>query len=163
MDNKKIDEIGDKLNVNSPDIESRKSQHWFKKHSFWMMHATNFVLSGLMGLIFSLLLLNDPSMNAGSYPYIDDNKHKTTWGVLSINLMNGIITIPQKKYFNLGRMIRIGIVILNFIVSFAISQFIFDSIISLLPPKPIGISLLYGVYKSPAAKNIQNKKLEMKN
>ena len=158
MNNEKIDEICEKLNINSSEIDPRKSQNWFRKHSFGMIHATNFVLSSLMGLIFGLNLINDPYVNAGSYPYIHLNQHKTSFGVLSINIVNGIITIPQKKYFDLGRVMRIVIVILNFIVSIALSQVIFNSIIPLLPPAPLNESILYNVYKSPAQIMSQNKK-----
>ena len=112
MDNKKIDEIDKKLNLNSSEIESRKSQNWSQKHSFWMIHAINLVLSSVIGLIFGLIKMKDP--------YNAPNFLMAPWIVLSINIVNGIITIlPQKKYFNLNRMVRIGIVILNFIVSFA--------------------------------------------
>ena len=156
MKKSKIDEIGAKLDVNSLGIEARKYPNWFKKHSYWMIHATNFVLSSFLGLILGLTVLNNPNVNAGSYPYINNNKIKTSWGVISINLVNGIITIPQRKYFNLGRMMRIGIAILNLIVSFTISQVIYGSLISLLPSAPINEAILYSVYKSPTINNIQN-------
>lgn len=164
MNNKKIDEIGEKLNVNSSEIEPTKSPNWFKKNSLWMIHTTNFVLSSLMGLIFGLISLNDPYMITGTYPYmhINSNRYKAFWGVISINLVNGIITIPQKRYFNLGRMIRIGIFILNFIVSLTLSHFIYNSLISLIPPQSLGYTPLYSVYKSPAVIIDQNTKLTRK-
>ncbi len=163
MENRKIDQIGEKLNVNSSEIKPRKSQNWFKKHSFWMIHATNFVLSSLMGIIFGLTVLNNPEIHAGHYPYINDNSHKANFGVIYINMVNGIITIPPRKYFNLGRIMRIGIAILNFIVSLTFSHFIYNSMISLLPPKPQGMEIMYSVYKSPTRSNIENKKISMKN
>ena len=178
MNREKIDEIGQKLNVNSSVIKPRKSPNCFKKHSFWMIHVTNLILSSLMGLIFGLNLINDPYVHAGSYPYITDYRHKTLWSVLTINTVNGIITIPQKKKFNLERIaenltfrfiltliVRIGIVILNFIVSLTISVLIFNTFIPLLRPSPINVTeaIMYNVYKSPAVNYIQNKKIPMKN
>ena len=163
MKNSKIDDIGKKLDVNSSEIQPKISKNWLKKYSFWMINATNFVLSSLMGLIFGLTLLNNPEAHLGHYPYINDNKFKTYLGVISINLVNGIITIPQKKYSNLNRMIRIGIVILNFIVSLTISQVIYTSLISLLPPNPQGLEIMYNVYKPPTRRNIQNKEISIKN
>ena len=163
MNHAKIDYIGKKLNVNSSEIEPRKSQNWFQRYSFWMIQVTNFVLSSLMGVIFGLNLIYAPYLNTGSYPYIHLNQHKTSFGVLSINIVNGIITIPQKKYFDLGRVMRIVIVILNFIVSIALSQVIFNSIIPLLPPAPLNESILYNVYKSPREIKVQKKLIDMKN
>ena len=85
MNNKKIDEIGEKLNINSSEINPRQSPNWFKKHSFRMIHATNFVLSCLMGLIFGLTY---PYAFTGSYPYYNPNHDKTSSSVLSINMVN---------------------------------------------------------------------------
>ena len=163
MDKEKIDEIGEKLNVNSSEIEPRKSQNWFKKHSFWMIQVSNFFLSSLMGLIFSLTLLNVPYTG---YPYSDSyseqNAFRTKWGVLSINIMNGIITIPPKRFSNLNRIVRIIIVLLNFIVSFALSRVIFQHIIMLRPPK-YNFVVAYSVYKSPVGIKIQKKIIDTKN
>ena len=158
MDNKKIDKIGEKLNVNSSVIKPTKSPNCFKKHSFWMIHTTSFVLSSLMGLFFGLSVKNSSFPN---YPFaIEVNKTQTSWGVISINTVNGIITIPQKRYFNLGRMMRFGIAILSFLVSFAISHAIYDSIISSIPPSgSSGLAIAYNVYKSPLVNVIQNQKV----
>ena len=159
MDNEKIDEIGEKLDVNSSEIKPRKSQNWFKKHSFWMIHATNFVLSFLLGLIFGLIFLNS-YRNASAYPYKKDEVkplvNEALWGIISINIVNGIITIPQKKNSNLNRMVRIGIFILNFIVSFSISQiFLFYYVSKFLSPRSINFVIAYNAYKSPSVNNIQ--------
>ena len=131
MDNEKIDEIGEKLNVNSSEIEPSKSPNWFKKFSFWMINATNFVLSGLIGLNCGL---TEPHFPGSGYPYAYIFIFKTALRVIGINLVNGIITIlPNRKYFNINRMMRIGLVIVNFIVSFVISLVIFYSFWSIKP------------------------------
>ena len=167
MNNKKIDEIGEKLNVNSSEIKPKKFPNWFKKHSFWMIQVINFFLSILMSLFFGLTLLNVPYNNRTGYPYSDSyseqNALRTTWGVLSINILNGIITIPTKRFSNLNRIVRIVITILNFIVSLAISHYIFRYIDMLRPPKFIHISILYNVYKSPVGIKIQKKIIDTKN
>ncbi|MBA7580978.1 hypothetical protein ES708_22877 [subsurface metagenome] len=104
MDNKKIDEIGDKLNVNSSEIETRKSPNWFKRNSFWIVIATNFILSILVGITFGII-------EKSNYPYTYTNKFSTysLLGVSSINITNGVYTIPKRKYFNLNHIKRIGI------------------------------------------------------
>lgn len=158
MNNEKIDKIGQKLDVNSSEIGHRKSHNWLKKLSFWTIHATNFVLSSLIGLNFGLTESHFPG-----YPYFQYFNYRTALGVIKINMVNGIITIlPPKKYYNLKRMVRIGIFILNLIISFAISHVIFYSI-WLKKPAPIDEGILYSVYKSSDVINIQNKKIIMKN
>ena len=132
MDNKKIDEIGKKLDVNSSEINPKKSTNWFKKHSFWMIHSVSFVLSSLMGLFFGLHIL-DNWEEAVFYPYyIDRIKRNTIGGVVSINILNGIITIiPKTRDNKLNRIVRSGIVILNFIFSLTITLIIFLNILLL--------------------------------
>ena len=154
IDNKKIDDIGEKLNVNSSEINLSKSPNWFKKHILWMINGTNFILSSLLGIIFGL------TSSFPSYPYtcIFD-MYKMNCGILSINIVNGIITIiPSRKNFNLNRIVRIGIVFLNLIVSITISNIIFFLIISKLTPSQNNLTeaVLYNVYKSPAIIKIQN-------
>ena len=155
MDNKKIDEIGEKLNVNSSEIQPRKSPNWFKKHSFWILNTTNFVLSSLMGIFFGVI---DRNTYLSNYPYIFTNEYSifSIFGVSSINIVNGIYTIPKRRYFNLNQIMRIGIYIINLIISFAVSTILFQSLGS------YGVAIKYGVYKSHAKSNIQNQKVSTK-
>lgn len=155
MNNEKIDEIAEKLNVNSPEIVQKKYQKWFKKHSFWKIQTTNFVLSNLFGIFFGVL---DRITYLSNYPYIYTNYYTTIsiLGISSINIANGVYTIPKRKYFNLNQTKRIGIYIINLIISFAVSMILFQSLGS------YGVAIKYGVYKSPVKSNIQNQKVSTK-
>ena len=159
MENKKIDEIGEKLDVSSSVIKLKKSPKRFKKLSFWMIHFTNFVLSSLMGLIVGL---NAMKYDPPNYPYntYNDIVH---FRVLSINAVNGIITIlPKKKIFNLNRMGRIWIAFLNYIISLTISLVIYNYIILAPPPPTLTIVPAYSAYKSPVGIKIQKKIIDTK-
>ncbi len=138
MENNKIDEIGEKLNVNSFEIRPRKSSNWFNKHSFWMINAINFILSILVGVTFGL-------MEKSYYPYTYSYKFSSfsLLGVSSINIANGVYTIPKRKYFNLNQIKRIGIYIMNLIISFAVYRIIYQSLAS------YGAAVRYNVYKFP--------------
>ena len=155
MDNKKIDEIGEKLNINSSEIKPIKSPNWFKKYSFWKMQTINFVLSNLFGIFFGLI---DRITYLSNYPYFYTNYYTTfsILGVSSINIANGVYTIPKRKYFNLNQTKRIGIYIINLIISFTVSIILFQSLGS------YGVAIKYGVYKSPVKSNIQNHKVSTK-
>lgn len=158
MNREKIDEIGQKLNVDSSGIEPRKSLNWFKKHSFWTINGISFVLSSLMGLIVGL---SRKQRGTVGYPYsnYDPFKNLIITGVHTINIFTGILTVlPKRKYSNLSRMVRIGIAILNLIFSLTISLVIYNFLISLIPPLSIDEAILYNVYKSPALNTIKTMK-----
>ena len=142
MDNEKIDEIGEKLNVNSLEIKKKPLKR-FNKFSFWIIHSTNFFLSILVGVTFGII-------GKSNYPYQSTNKISaySLIGVSSINIANGVYTIPKRKYFKLNQFMRIGIYIINLIISFAVSMFLFQSLGS------YGAAVRYGVYKSPTKSNI---------
>ena len=153
MNNRKIDEIGEKLNVNSSEIKSNESPNWFKKHSFWIANATTFILSILFGIISGVIFEN---IYLSNYPYTYSYSYKPrTYGLLgisSINIANGVYTIPKRKYFNLNQILRIGVYIINLIISFAVYRIIYQSF------DTYGAAIKYGVYKSHAKSNIQNQK-----
>ena len=155
MNIKKIDEIGEKLNVNSSKIEPRKTPNWFKKHSFWIANATTSILSILVGITFGLIETSDYISN---YPYTYPNKFgpHSFYGVASINIVNGIYTIPKRKYFNLNQIARIGIYIINLIISFAIYWISYQSLGS------YSNAIAYNVYKSPTQIIFQNKEVTRK-
>ena len=155
MNNKKIDDIGEKLNVNSSEIKPRNSPNWFKKHSFWIVNVTNFILSILVGITFGIL---ENSNYLSNYPYTNSYKFSTysLLGVSSINIANGVYTIPKRKYFNLNQILRIGVYIINLIISFAVYRIIYQSF------DTYGAAIKYGVYKSHAKSNIQNQKVSTK-
>ena len=156
MDREKIDEIGEKLGVNSLDIERRNSQNWIKNYSFWTINGISFVLSSLMGLIVGL---SRKQRGTVGYPYsnYDPFKNFIITGVHTINIFTGILTVlPKRKYSNFSRIVRIGIAFLNLIFSLTISLVIYNFLISLIPPLSIDEAILYSVYKSPAKGNIQN-------
>ena len=152
MNNKKIDDIGQKLNVNSSEIEPRISPKRFKKHSFWIANATTSILSILAGIIFGIIETRDYLSN---YPYTDPYKFgpHSFYGVFSINIANGVYTIPKRKYFYLSQIKRIGIYIINLIISFA-TYWVFYRLLG-----SYGNAIAYNVYKSPAQIMIQNKKV----
>ena len=152
MDNEKIDKIGEKLNVNSSEIKPMKSQNSFKKHSFWIANATTFILSIIFGIISGVI---DKNIYFSNYPYISPDYFSpfSILSVSSINIANGVYTIPKRKYFKLNQMKRIGIYIINLIISFAVSTILFQSFGS------ISNSIAYNVYKSPAQIMIQNKEV----
>ncbi|QEE16166.1 hypothetical protein DSAG12_01995 [Promethearchaeum syntrophicum] len=145
MDKKKIEKIGEKLNINSSEIEPKNSQNRLIKHLFWKIQVSNFVLSNLYGIFFGVI---DRITYLSNYPYIYTNYYSTfsILGVSSINIANGIYTIPKRKNFNLNQIMRIGIYIINLIISFAVSRLLFLSIGS------FGIAIKYGVYDSSKKK-----------
>ena len=150
MDNEKIDEIGEKLNVNSSEIEPGKSQNLFKKLSFWIANAINFILSIIFGIISGVI---DKNIYFSNYPYISPDYFSpfSLLSISSINIANGVYTIPKRKYFNLNQIKRIGIYVINLIISVAVYRIIYQSF------GPYSAAIKYGVYKSPAEKYIQNK------
>ena len=156
MDNNKIDEIGEKLNVNSSEIEKKKSLKWFKRYSFWIVNAINFILSILLGIILGVI---DKNIYLSNYPYTNANKFSTYsfLGVTSINIANGVYTIPKRKYFNLNQIKRIGIYIINLVISFAVYRIFYQSFNS------YGVAIKYGVYKSPTNINNQYENINTKN
>ena len=155
MNKEKIDEISQKLNVNSSEIKPMKSQNWFKKYSFWIANATTFILSIIFGIISGVI---DKNIYFSNYPYISPDYFSpfSILSVSSINIANGVYTIPKRKNFNLNQIMRIGIYIINLIISFAVSTILFKSLGS------YGVAIKYGVYKSHAKSNIQNQKVSTK-
>ena len=147
MNKEKIDEIGQKLNVNSSDIKPMKSQNSFKKHSFWIANAITFILSTIFGIISGVI---DKNFYLSNYPYISPDYFSlfSLLGVSSINIANGVYTIPKRKYFNLNQIMRIGIYVINLIISFAVYRIIYQSF------GPYSAAIKYGVYKSPTKSNI---------
>ncbi|MBA7580979.1 hypothetical protein ES708_22878 [subsurface metagenome] len=143
MDNEKIDEIGEKLNVNSSEIKPRKSPNWFKNHLFWIANATTFILSILFRIISGVI---DKNIYFSNYPYISPDYFSplSLLSASSINIANGVYTIPKRKYFKLNQIMRIGVYIINLIISFAVSTILFQSLGS------YNNAIAYNVYKSPA-------------
>ena len=113
MENRKIDEIGEKLNVNSSEIEPTKSPNWFKKYSFWIVNALNIILSSTIGIIFGVFEHSYQS----HYPFHTMNAKIGLLGVSSVNVTSGILTIPQRSYSILRKKQRIWIFSINLILS----------------------------------------------
>ncbi|QEE16167.1 hypothetical protein DSAG12_01996 [Promethearchaeum syntrophicum] len=146
MDEKRIDEIGEKLNVNSSEIKKRKSPNWFKKHSFWIINITNFVLSSLLGIIFGLFEQSYQSF----YPFQTKNAKMGLLGVSSVNLTNGILTILQKSNSISKKIQRILIFSMNLILSL-IGYWVFYSL-SASSSGLLGMAMDYDVYDSSKQK-----------
>lgn len=138
MDEKKLKEVGSKLNINSSDIEIRKGRNFFKKIMYPFIILSTICLSAISGLIAGISENNNPS-----YPYCAHQSNHFEGGVITVSVINigsGLITIPNKR-FKLNNLIKIGV----FIGTFILSRFIFEIIFNYFDPNLCN-TIMYNVY-----------------
>ena len=139
MKNSKIDDIGKKLDVEPSAIEKEQYKNRLKKRSFWIVNALNFILSSAIGIILGLYEHSYQSF----YPFQTMNARVGLLGVFSVNLSNGILTIPQRSYSIFRKKQKIGIFSINLILS-VIGYVIFYNLIA--SSDPLSSATYYNVY-----------------
>ncbi|MBA7580980.1 hypothetical protein ES708_22879 [subsurface metagenome] len=146
MENNKINEIGKKLDVEPSEIEKEQNRNRLKKGSFWIVNALSLILSSTIAIIFGLFEHSYQS----HYPFYTMNAKIGLLGVSSVNLTNGILTIPQRSYSILRKEQRISIFFLNLILSIIGYGFIYGLVAS---SDQLTHAILYNVYDSSKRSN----------
>ena len=145
MENNKINEIGKKLDVEPSEIEKEQNKIRSKKISFWIVNALSLILSSAFGLIFGLFEHSYQS----HYPFYTSNAKIGLIGVSSVNLTNGILTIPQRSYSILRKEQRISIFFWNLVLSIIGYGIIYGLVAS---SDQLTHAILYNVYDSSKKK-----------
>ena len=138
MDEKKLKEVGSKLNIKSSDIEIRKGRNLLKKMLYPFILLFTLCLSAISGLIAGISENNNPS-----YPYCAHQSNHYEGGVITVSIINigsGLISIPNKR-FKLNILIKIGV----FLGTFILARFIFEIIFNYFDPKLCN-TIMYNVY-----------------
>ena len=139
VNKEKLNEVGTKLNVNSSDIEIRKGLKTIKKMLYPLIIFFTLFLSAISGVISGIFEKNNTS-----YPFCANQSNNYLGGNITvsiINIGNGLITIPNKR-FRLNIIIKICI----FIGIFISSHFIFKMIFSYFDSN-LCTTINYNVYK----------------
>lgn len=145
MENNKINEIGKKLDVKPSEIEKEQNKIRSKRRSFWIVNALSLILSSAFGLIFGLFEHSYQS----HYPFYTSNAKIGLIGVSSVNLTNGILTIPQRSYSILRKEQRISIFFWNLVLSIIGYGIIYGLVAS---SDQLTHAILYNVYDSSKKK-----------
>ena len=141
MENNKINEIGKKLDVEPSEIEKEQNKNRLKKGSFWIINALSIILSSTIGIIFGVFEHSYQSF----YPFHTMNAKIGLLGVSSVNVTNGILTIPQRPYSILRKKQRILIFSINFILSLIGYGILYGLVAS---SDQLSHAILYNVYDS---------------
>ncbi len=141
MKNSKIDDIGKKLDVDTSEIEKEQNKNQLKKRSFWIINALNLILSNTIGLIFGIMEHQYQSF----YPFHTMNAKIGLLGVSSVNMTNGILTIPHRPYSILRKKQRIWIFSINLILSIIGYGILYSLVAS---SDKLTSAILYNVYDS---------------
>ena len=145
MENNKINEIGKKMDVEPSEIAKEQNKIRSKKRSFWIVNALSLILSSAFGLIFGLFEHSYQS----HYPFYTSNAKIGLIGVSSVNLTNGILTIPQRSYSILRKEQRISIFFWNLVLSIIGYGIIYGLVAS---SDQLTHAILYNVYDSSKKK-----------
>ena len=118
MNKKKINEVGELLDVNHSEIKKPKTKQIRKIITFPIIQASNFILSSILGLLFGFWENKVPS----GYPYNAPLKRIYTFGIpviLSLNIGDVILSSKNYKKSGLKKFHAILIIILNIVISIA--------------------------------------------
>ena len=146
MENNKINEIGKKLDVEPSKIEKEQNKNRLKKGSFWIVNALSLILSSAFGLIFGFFEHSYQSF----YPFHTTNARIGLLGVSSVNVTNGILTIPQRSYSILRKKQRIWIFCINIVLSIISYRFFYSLNAS---SEQLFAPMIYDVYDSSKKSN----------
>lgn len=148
MNKEKIDEVGELLEVDRSDIKISKINQIWKKITFPIIQASNFILLSILGLLFGLWENHIPS----GYPYSGPFKRIYTLGIpitLGLNSGNVFLSMKKLKESRLKKLHGVLIVIFNIIISVA-SFFLLYLIIEDVP-RFSGV-VEYGTFKHQKCK-----------
>ena len=133
--NQNIKDIGNKLDLDAVDI----SKNLPKKRSkgvFWGIHALTLLLSGLLGFVFGEI---------HQYPY--SYTVMESFPPFGLNLVNGVITLPPRKFNSKYRGITRAVVLgVNVVLAVFIYFVVFESQIDYSNSCSMGVCVAYGVY-----------------
>ncbi|MFX1282377.1 MAG: hypothetical protein ACFFB5_01930 [Promethearchaeota archaeon] len=136
MNKKKIDEIGEKLNVSVSTFEQGKNKRLIAKPLYLLIQIAIFMVSSLIGM--TLVTIKERA----TYP-IDFifNSTPALLFTLSLHAGNGIFTIPGQEKYGLSKNIRFTAFLVNLLASLIMIKLFLDT----APPYPTGVA--YSVFK----------------
>ncbi|MFX1547440.1 MAG: hypothetical protein ACFFCU_14665 [Promethearchaeota archaeon] len=137
MNKKKINEIGEKLQVSISTIEQGENKKLLIKPLYFLIQIAIFIVSSLIGM--TLVVIKERA----TYP-IDFIFNATPVLLLTLSLHagNGIFTVPGQKKYGLSKNIRITAVLVNLLASLIMIKLFLDT----SAPFPRGVA--YSVFKN---------------
>ncbi len=149
LNKKKINEIGEKLDVSVSTIEQGKNKRRITKPLYFLIQITIFIVSSLIGM--TLVVIKERA----AYPVMFIfNSIPVLLFTLSLHAGNGIFAIPGKKKYGLSKNIRVTAFLVNLLASLIMIKLYLDT----SQPYPTGVDSApaYSVFgKSPQSLSIR--------
>ncbi|MHA2248215.1 MAG: hypothetical protein ACXADY_24915 [Candidatus Hodarchaeales archaeon] len=140
MNKKKINEIGEKLDVSVSSIEQGKNKRRITKPLYFLIQIAIFFVSSLVGM--TLVTIKERY----TYPMMFIfNSIPAIFFTLSVHAGNGIFSIPGQKRFGLSKNIRITTFFSNLLASLIMIKLFLDT--ATTPTYPTGTAPAYSVFK----------------
>lgn len=136
MDNDKISEIGEKLDVNATSIVQGKNRRLITRPLYFLIQILIFGVSSIIGL--SLVTIKEHA----TYPF-EFTLQSIPLSLLALSLQagNGVFTIPGQEKFGLSRNVRITTFLINLLTSLIAIKLILDT-----ATNPFPSNVTYGVF-----------------
>ncbi|NPD88872.1 MAG: hypothetical protein HGN29_09105 [Asgard group archaeon] len=147
MNDEKINEVGNLLEIDSSDIQESKQKKIWKKLIFPVVQISTIVLSAILGALMGYWENNRSSGYPASWLY---PRIFFLGPIALFGFIVGNISISSKNYKKIGlRGVYAAIIIfMNILISVASLAFTYMAIRT-TPPVILGSYVMYGTYKKP--------------
>ena len=155
MSKKKINEIGELLEINSSDIKESKTRTFIKRFTYPLVQITFFIISSISGI---LLGYWEKQIQIG-YPFTSFTSFTRIYRagiptILIIHSGNAVFSTKTRKKFGLSNFQTIFIVIINLILSFFSFYFLYQIFAK---NQYFGVVPAYGSYRKKINRMKQSK------